>query len=121
MSRYNELVAKIAEQQARVDENSPVFMVGEQLKDICHESENLCDIVLGDLDIPEMSLVHCEKKIKEYSDKHKKKDATCFCVTPKLAESIIRKFYGLPEKALENSADIAMDFSGAHIDLSAFM
>lgn len=93
---YDELVALIESQQAG-KENTAVFMVGEQLKDIGAESEANADILLKDLKLPEMNIEKAEAQIKAYADKNKGK-ANCFCVSPKVADGILREFYGIGEK-----------------------
>lgn len=84
---------KISAQQPQ--ERNPVWMVGEQLKDILWAEPALADLVAQDLDVAEMSLTACEKKIKAYADGHRTGNFSC--VIPSEAERIIRKFYGLPE------------------------
>ena len=83
---------KIKAQQGK--ERTAVWMVGEQLADMIRREPDLADIVDKDLDVPEMSLTECEKKIKAFADKHK--TGHFACVTPIEAERIIREFYGLP-------------------------
>ena len=85
---------KIAAQQ-KGRENTAPWMVGEQLKEICRREPLAAELVEKDLDVKEMSLVECEKKIKAYADSHKK--GSCAVVPPNVAEGIIRKFYGIPE------------------------
>lgn len=104
-------IAKIAAQQSK--ERTPVWMVGEQLKDILRGEPHLADIVAQDLDVKEMALAECEKKIKAFADKHKTGNFSC--VIPSEAERIIREFYGLPE-AGQASAPAA----GVDIDLEDF-
>ena len=87
------VIEKISEQQRGL-ENTPAFYVGEQLKGICKSSENVAEIVLQDLDNPEMSIVKAEAQIKKYADEHHGA-AKSFCVTPDAAEGIIKKFYGV--------------------------
>ena len=82
---------KIAAQQG--EEATPVWMVGEQLKHICRDEPKSAELVAQDLDIPEMSLAHCEKQIKAYADSHRQGNFAC--VIPSVAERIIREFYGL--------------------------
>lgn len=86
-------IEKIEAQQAKLKENTAPWVVGEQLKEICADLR-CAELVSADLDNEEMSLEKCEKKIKEYADKHK--TGNYACVSPKVAEDIIRKFYGLP-------------------------
>lgn len=109
---------RIAELQG-TDQNSPVWVCGEQLKDILHAevargNHDAEEIVAKDLDVAEMSVTQCEKKIKEYADKHK--HGGFAFVAPKVAEGIIRKFYGLPEAA---AAEQAKPKSG-ELDLANF-
>lgn len=80
------------------NENSPAWMVGEQLKEICAVDPHCADLVDKDLDDPAMNLVAAERKIKAYADKQKR-TGNCVCVPPQVAEKIIREFYGLPERA----------------------
>lgn len=91
----NNTMKMITEQQ-KEKENTAVFMVGEQLKEIIGNSEQLAELVLQDLRNPDMSLEKCEKKIKARADElHKKNGGGSACVNPKDAEKIIRDFYGL--------------------------
>lgn len=82
---------KIEAQQPK--ERSAVWMVGEQLKDIIRTDPRAQEIVLQDLDVKEMSLAECEKKIAERARKNKVGNVGC--VTPAEAEEIIRAFYGI--------------------------
>ena len=92
MSEMLELaIAKIAAQQPR--ERTPVWMVGEQLKDILRHEPHLAELVAEDLDRAQMSLANCEKQIKAFADKHKSGGFSC--VIPSEADRIIREFYGL--------------------------
>lgn len=86
---------KIAAQQG--EEGTPVWMVGEQLKDIIQDCPGWQEIVEQDLEQKTMSLAECEKQIKAYADKHRKGNFAC--VVPSVAEKIIRDFYGLTDEA----------------------
>lgn len=90
---YEQAVEKITDQQP--EERTAVWMVGEQLKDILKNEPELSELVLEDLSVEGLSIAECEKKIKEYADKHKSKGFSC--VIPSEAENIIREFYGLTE------------------------
>lgn len=92
---------KIAAQQ-KGRENTAPWMVGEQLKEICRREPLAAELVDKDLDVKEMSLVECEKKIKAYADSHKK--GSCAVVPPNVAEGIIREFYGIPKTTDTSSA-----------------
>lgn len=97
-------IDKITQQQPK--ERTAVWMVGEQLKDMVKAEPGIAEIVLQDLDVPEMSIANCEKKIKEFADKHK--TGNFACVTPKDAEEIIRRFYGLEEKKTEAAKPLSL-------------
>ena len=92
---------KIAAHQG--EEGTPVWMVGEQLKDLCRNEPKSAELVAQDLDIPEMSLMHCEKQIKAYADSHRKGNFAC--VIPSVAEKIIREFYGLTAQPVAQSVN----------------
>ena len=83
------------EAQQKGKENTPAWMVGEQLKDICRSDPHCAEIVEQDLENASMSIVEAEKKIKAYADKQKR-TGNCVCVPPNVAEKIIREFYCLP-------------------------
>lgn len=83
------------EAQQKGKENTDVWMVGEQLKDMIRGEPLLEPIIDKDLDVSGMSLENAAGKIREYSDKNRK-GQKCFCVPPNVAEGIIREFYGLP-------------------------
>ncbi len=92
-------IARITEQQQGLSEESNVFGVGEQLKDICRESAEIAELVYQDLENPEMSIKQAEAKIHAKADElHKKNKGNSACVTLHLADKILRDFYGLPPK-----------------------
>lgn len=87
---------KIADHQ-KGHENTDIWMVGQQLKDILRGDPALEEIVDKDMDVKEMSLDNAAKKIKAWADEQRKKTkCSCVCVPPDVAEGIIREFYGLP-------------------------
>ena len=87
-------IEKIEAQQAKLKPDTAPWVVGEQLKEICLSDKRCAELVSADLDGEAMSLVNCEKKIKAYADAHKQ--GSFAYVSPKVAEGIIREFYGLP-------------------------
>lgn len=88
---------KIEAQQAGC-ENTPAWMVGEQLKDICGADPHCAELVAQDLENKDMSLEKAAAKIKAHADElHKKQKGNCVCVPPNVAEKILREFYGLPD------------------------
>lgn len=97
MKYLEEAIRKIEASQPK--EQNAVWCVGEQLKDILREDPQLAELVCQDLDNPEMKLEMCEALIKARADElHKKSGAGSVCITPKEAETIIRKFYGLEDR-----------------------
>ena len=88
----NTVIKQIEGQQAGKENTAPYY-VGEQLKDIIRNNPQAAEIVGQDLKVKEMSIVECEKKIKKYADEHRKNNFAY--VTPKQAEKIICKFYGI--------------------------
>lgn len=92
-------IDRITEQQKGVSEEDTVFGVGEQLKDICRESAEIAELVYQDLENPEMSIKKAEAKIHAKADElYKKNKGRQICVTPLIADKILRNFYGLPPK-----------------------
>lgn len=86
-------IAAIEAQQAKVQDRSPQWMVGEQLKDICRVEPHSAELIAQDLENEAMSIVEAEKKIKAFADAHK--TGSFSCVTPAEADRILREFYGL--------------------------
>lgn len=84
---------KITAQQPK--QHTAVWMVGQQLKDICRMEPTCAELIAQDLDNPEMTLEKAEKQIKAYADKHQKNGFAC--VTPEISDKILREFYGLPQ------------------------
>lgn len=120
----NKAIAAIEEQQAKVKERSPQWMVGEQLKDICRREPKSAELIAQDLTVKEMSITEAEKKIKAFADKHK--TGNFACVTPIEAEKILREFYGLSEPAEDIRSACETDTSDKKserkiIDLGAFL
>lgn len=118
------VLEKISKQQEG-KENTAVWMVGEQLKDICRSTPGAAEIILQDLDVAEMSIENAEKKIKEYADEqHKKNKGNCACVPPNVAEDIIREFYGIKGLAgAETNSQAVVNSAGdtSFIDLKNFL
>lgn len=91
------------EDQRKGKENTPVWMVGQQLMDMCRADETCAQIVSEDLENKDMSIAAAAKQIKAWADEqHKKQKGNCVCVPPDVADRIIREFYGLP---LVNAGD----------------
>lgn len=110
-------VFEVIEAQQKGRENTAVWMVGEQLKEICRNDRNCAEIVAQDLAKESMSIEMAEKQIHAWADKQKR-TGNCVCVPPNKAEEIIRNFYGLPvagQKAETKRAGVL------NLDLSAFL
>ena len=94
-----EKLIEIISKQQEGKENTAAYMVGEQLKDIAASDPRCLEILKQDLAVEGMSIVEAEKEIKKYADKTKGKGKVqCFCVSPVVADDILRKFYSLPER-----------------------
>ena len=107
-------LAAIEAQQPK--ERSTVWMVGEQLKDLCREDEQAAEILLADLqNNPRMTLVAAEQKIAERARKNKV--GSSGCVSPAEAEDILRAFFGL---GAAGEADVGRG-SPKLIDLADFL
>lgn len=115
------------EAQQKGREGTAPWMVGEQLKEICRREPQAAELVDKDLDVKEMSLAACEKKIAEWARAHK--NGYCAVVPPNVAEEIIRKFYGIPggeriatsPSAPRNDRAGEGGCGGEIVDISAFL
>lgn len=107
---------KKIEAQQKDKENTAAWMVGEQLKDICRGDPHCANIVEEDLNSEAMSLEKAAAALQKYANENHGK-ARCFCITPKVADQILRKFYGLPDAA---PVEPALSTSGV-LDLSVFV
>lgn len=106
----NEVIKKIEAQQSKLKPGEIAFYVGEQLKDICRTVPEQAELILHDLDNPEMSIVKAEAKIAKYASEHRQGKSGC--CPPSEADRILREFYGLAPssantpKVEEESAEI---------------
>lgn len=95
---YTRLEEKIHAQQG--EEGTDIWMIGEQLLEIAEREPLSAELIEKDLEVAAMSLPEAAKAMKAFADeKHRKVKGKCVCVTPKEADGVLRKFYGLPEKA----------------------
>lgn len=110
-------VFELIEAQQKGQEGSTVFMVGQQLKDICREDPACAQIVAEDLQQKGMGIADCEKKIKALADKiHREKKINNVGIDPGAAEDVIRKFYGLPDRMKETEVSPAAPATTAPSD-----
>lgn len=113
------LIAKIEAQQ-KGKEGMPEFGIGEQLKDIARAEPASAELIDQDLDKEGMGLEDVAEEFEDYADEmHKKKKGSCICITPQVAEDLIRKFYGLPEREAD-PAPVEEKPSGL-LDLESFL
>ena len=75
-----EAIRKLREQQSKVRERSPQWMVAQQLMDLCRAEPACAEILAKDLEVEAMSITEAEKKIKAFADGHK--TGGFACVTP---------------------------------------
>ena len=115
----NKLYDLIAEQQ-KGHETEPRFMIGEQLKEIAEREPLSAELLERDLEIEEMNLEAAEKHFQEHADRNHGK-AKAFCITPKVAERLLREFYGLPIPEENAPEKKEADSSAGYIDLSSFL
>jgi hypothetical protein len=120
-TKYEELLRKVSEQQ-QGKEFTDIFMVGEQIKDICRNNNQATELILADLNVFEMSIEKCAMEIKKEADRlHKEKKGSCICIPPDVAEGIIRHFYGIPEDSAECRTQSAEQSSDNIIRLEDFI
>lgn len=118
MTKLLELIAA----QQKGHEKEPRHMIGEQLKAIAEKEPFSAELLERDLQISEMTLEAAEKHFADYANKSRGK-ATVFCITPEVAEKLLREFYGLPapDKQPEAEKEEKKEPSSSYIDLSAFL
>lgn len=110
MKRLEEIVLS----QQKGHENEPRFMIGEQLKEIAEREPFSAELLERDLKIKEMNLEAVEKHFQEYANENRKQ-AKVFCITPMVADKLLREFYGLPTDKPEEQT------SSEFIDLTSFL
>ncbi len=109
---------EIIAQQQKGHEGKPRFMIGEQLKEIAAREPKSAELIEQDLQVKEMSLEAAERAFQAYADQHKQSGQKVFCITPIVAEGILRKFYGLPEAGQAPEEPKPQE---GYIDLSSYL
>ena len=107
-------IQEIITNQQKGHEAEPRFMIGEQLKEIAEREPFSAELLERDLQIEEMNLEAVEKHFQEYANKNRKQ-AKVFCITPIVADKLLREFYGLPTDKPEEQT------SSEFIDLTSFL
>ena len=118
---------RIVDEQRQGLKRDPIWTVGDQLLDMAEHEPKTLELLKQDLSVSGMGLADAAGALKAYADKHHGK-AKVFCITPIIAEEILRDFYKLPKKdeaQVEEPAPIvsAQPEKSAFdaLDLSAFL
>lgn len=90
---------KIGELQAKLDPDSCAYEIGEQLKDICRRDPACEQLLLEDLQNPDMGLAAADKMLYDWGRNHKV--GNCCGISGRKAEELLREFYGLPAAGAE--------------------
>lgn len=117
----NELLDELRETvraQQKGHKDDDVFTVGEQLMEIAEREPASAELLARDLKVDGMGLSDAAKALREYAAKNRK-GARCFCITPLVADGILRKFYGLSEREEARQPEVMAEAPG-RIDLSDF-
>lgn len=116
-----DVIEKITAQQAG-QEYTDIWMVGEQLKEICRREPDSAALLERDLENEELSLKAAAGKIKAWADnEHKKRKGNCVCVPPMVAEGILREFYGLPAAPDQGAPEQKRSESQTILNLEDFL
>jgi hypothetical protein len=115
-----EKLEQIIRKQQKGKEALPEFTVGEQLLDMARQQPEIAELLAQDLAVKEMGLSAAAAKIKEYADKNHKSER-CFCVTPTVAEKILREFYHLPEADAATDSRPPAGSTAPIVDLADFL
>ena len=102
-------IQRLREQQSRVEERSPQWMVAQQLMDLVRSEPQCGEILAQDLEVEAMSITEAEKKIKAFADGHK--TGGFACVTPEESDRILREFYGLPPRPNQTGGSLGLDLA----------
>ena len=92
----------------------PVWMVGEQIKDMLRGDPHGCRIVTEDLQAKPKALQEIEKQICQYA----RQNGNCCCGSE--AEKFIRNYFALPEQTEEPDEVPQVPAEDGVIDLEAF-
>lgn len=120
MKRLQELISA----QTKGHEKTAVECVGRQLLGIARHEPASAELLVKDLEVSGMGIADAEKKIKEAADKNR--TGNCGFVGWEEADTILRKFYGLPDRPEEGegeaapSEETASPADSGTIDLSDF-
>lgn len=113
-----ETLYAIIENQQKGHETEPVYMIGEQIKELAQREPANIELLEQDLVTDGMKLSDIATRFQEYADKNHGSQK-CFCITPKVAEKLIREFFGLSESSSSTSEKASSNET--FIDLSSFL
>lgn len=113
---HEQLLKLIREQQGE-DECTPVFMIGEQLLEMAEGNAHITELLVADLQTDGMTLKDAAAGFKKYADKNRKGKSQ-FCITPKVADKLLREFYGLPSAEERTAPE---QHSESFVDLADFI
>ena len=82
------------EKQQEGRKRDAAWMIGEQLKDICRREPHSAELLLEDLQNPDMGLAAADKMLYDWGRNHKV--GNCCGISGRKAEELLREFYGLP-------------------------
>ena len=118
---------EIIDAQRKGKENTPEWMIGEQLLEIAAESELNAELIAHDLETSEMKLSDAAAAFRKYASEHRGGKSE-FCIIPSVADGILRKFHGIGEKkegqplTAQGGAPLAQGSQeGGFVDLTEFL
>jgi hypothetical protein len=107
MKRLQELISA----QTKGHEKTAVECVGRQLLDIARHEPASAELLVKDLEVSGMGIADAEKKIKEAADKNRQ--GNCGFVGWEETDTILRKFYGLPDRPEEGEGEATSEEENA--------
>ena len=114
----NEALHALIKKQQAGHKNEPLYMIGMQLLEIADREPESAGLLLQDLTRDGMKLSDAAAMLQKHADGiAKPKHLRCVCITPQIAEGLLRKFYGLPDPAEAPVSAPEPDF----LDLSSFL
>lgn len=114
----DKLTSEIEKQQKKFREFEAPYVVGEQLKAIGAESDDIADILFTDLQNEQMNIASAANMLQNYADKNHGKEKV-FCITPQKADELLRDFYKLPTPSKDNNIERVTE-SAPFVNLADF-
>lgn len=120
----NTVYDKLDELKAAFEEHTPQYYIADHLKRICMADPACEPILLEDLQNPDMGLDAANKQLYEYGRTLTKGRQGGVGFSDEAAETVLRKFYGLPEMGSTTAsrpAAAAPKGDSMVLDLAAFL